>query len=142
VIQLSPSLIAPGISLAIGLLAGLAAAYGRELKRGRRPGWRWWISMLLLLPAAAITSEALTDAFALTLKVSTLLAMLTILRGYDGLTLIQKRCLLPVSHPIVGSRLQPETPMDRVALSKMVAVNGESAVSAPSAQRQAKTPED
>ena len=82
--------IAPEIMLAGALLAGLAAAYGRELHLGRSPGWRWWFSMLLLLPSATISSEVVSDALSLTGKVRILVTVLTILRGYDGLTILEK----------------------------------------------------
>ena len=87
-----PQIVAtPEILMTGGLLAGLAAAYGRELTLRRRPGWRWWLSQILLLPAAAIISLVVDDGFSLSGEVRMLVAMLTVVRGYDGLASSRKQ---------------------------------------------------
>jgi len=73
-------------AMPVGLLAGLLAAYGRELSQRRRPRWRWWLSRILLLPAAVIASAAVDKSMGLTPEAKTLMAMLAVLRGYDGLS--------------------------------------------------------
>jgi hypothetical protein len=100
VIALSYLVITPDVMLAGGMLAGLAAAYGRELSLRRRPRQRWWLSRLLLLPAAAITAVTVDNVMSLSAEARMLLAMLTILRGYDGLALLQRhrRLQLPPPH--------------------------------------------
>lgn len=99
-IALSYLVITPDVMLAGGMLAGLAAAYGRELGLRRRPRRRWWLSRLLLLPAAAITAVTVDNVMSLSAEARMLLAMLTILRGYDGLALLQRhrRLQLPPPH--------------------------------------------
>lgn len=73
-------------TMPIGMLAGLLAAYGRELSMRRRPGWRWWLSRILVLPAAAIASVAIEGSLGLSAEARTLIVMLAVFRGYDGLT--------------------------------------------------------
>jgi len=102
--------VAPEIMLTGALLAGLAAAFGRELHLGRRPRWRWWLSTLLLLPAAAIAGEALRDALALTTKVGTLLTMMIVMKGYDGLVLIEKHWQPSGSRLLAGVLLKSRMP--------------------------------
>lgn len=97
----------PEILLAVGMLAGLAAAYGRELTSRRRPGWRWWLSRLLLLPAAAIVSVAIDSSLSLSGELRMLLAMLTILRGYDGLALLEKQYMHHLLRVFSGACRQP-----------------------------------
>ena len=84
--------VTPEILITGGLLAGLAAAYGRELTLRPRPGWRWRLSRLLLLPAAAIISVAIDTGLSLSGELGMLLPMLTVLRGYDGLAMVEKQC--------------------------------------------------
>jgi len=92
VTNLYPIVVTPEILMTLGLLAGLAAGYGRELNLRRRPGWRWWLSRLLLLPAAAIISVAIDTGLSLSGELGMLLPMLTVLRGYDGLAMVEKQC--------------------------------------------------
>jgi len=73
-------------AMPVGLLSGLLAAYGRELSKRRRPRWRWWLSRILLLPAAVIASAAVDKSLGLTPEAKTLIIMLSVLRGYDGLS--------------------------------------------------------
>jgi len=72
-------------TMPVGMLAGLLAAYGRELSNRRRPRWRWWFARILLLPAAAITSVAVDGSLGLSSEARALMVMLMVFRGYDGM---------------------------------------------------------
>lgn len=76
---------APEVVLLAALAAGLATSYGRELHGGRRPGWRWWLSMLLLLPTVAIMSQAAALILQIDARVNALLTVMLVLSGYKGL---------------------------------------------------------
>lgn len=82
---------APEFVLVAALLAGLATSYGRELHEGRRPGGRWWLSNLLLLPTVGITSKAADDLYPLSSSLSAFLTVMLVLTGYQGLRSLQKR---------------------------------------------------
>lgn len=108
----------PEARLAVALLSGLAAAYGRELARGKRPSWRWWCSRLLLLPAAVIISSAAKDALSLSDDARTFLAMMTTLRGYRGLALPKKHIVLPSLRLFTTRRAQPQLAASTPPLSQ------------------------
>jgi hypothetical protein len=59
------------------------------------------------LPASAITSAAVGDVISLSGEARMLLAMLTILRGYDGLALLEKQRMLQLPRILTGSCQKP-----------------------------------
>ena len=77
--------------IAFALGAGLVAAYGRELEKGRSPDRLWWVRRLLILPILAITASAMTDMFAMNRNMSAFTAAMLSLGGYDVLRLIEAR---------------------------------------------------
>ncbi len=75
----------------LAMLAGLAASYGRELDARRKPGRRWWVRRLLVLPLLAITAAAASETFALSRTLSAFTAAMLSLGSYDVLRLIEAR---------------------------------------------------
>jgi len=75
------------------LIAGLAAAYGRELEGGRSPDRGWWLRRLLILPMLAIAAAAAIDLLSLSPTVAAFSAAMLSLGGYDVLRLLEARWL-------------------------------------------------
>lgn len=83
----------PHLVILVSLVAGLAAAYGRELEGGRSPDRGWWLRRLLILPMLAIAAAAATDLLDLNPTVSGFSAAMLSLGGYDVLRLLEARWL-------------------------------------------------
>ena len=81
----------PAVVIAAALVAGLAAAYGRELQLEKRPGLRWWASRVLLMPFLVIGSIAISQALLLSQSMTALCAAMLALGGYDGLRLLEQQ---------------------------------------------------
>lgn len=81
------------IAIGIGLWAGLLGAYGRERNDGRRPGSDWIINRLLIMPLLGITTSALASTLlrGLPLVISTFIATVLALLGYDAVRIIETR---------------------------------------------------
>ena len=77
--------------IALALVAGLAASYGRELEAERQPDRGWWLRRLLILPLLAIAATAATDLFDLQPSVAAFSAAMMSLGGYDVLRLLETR---------------------------------------------------
>ncbi len=75
------------------MLAGLAAAYGRELEGGRSPDRGWWLRRLLILPMLAISAAAVIDLLDLSPTIAAFSAAMLSLGGYDVLRLLEARWL-------------------------------------------------
>lgn len=75
--------------IGLALIAGLAAAYGRELQAGRSPARSWWVARLLLLPLLAIGATAASETFALSRSATAFTAAMLSLGGYDCLRLLE-----------------------------------------------------
>ena len=88
--------LAPKVVAAAALVAGLAAAYGRALNDGGRPGWRWWWCRLLLLPCIAIAAITAEEVLSLSTNVTAFTITMLVLGGYDGLRLIEQQWRLRV----------------------------------------------
>ncbi|HEX8214784.1 MAG TPA: hypothetical protein VF582_04850 [Allosphingosinicella sp.] len=71
------------------LLAGLAAAYGREREALRDPGRRWWINRLLILPVLGITSAAAAETLSLSLAMAAFATAMLTMGGYEALRWIE-----------------------------------------------------
>ncbi|WP_300972943.1 hypothetical protein [Sphingomonas sp. LHG3406-1] len=84
----TPDLATIGL-LAFALVAGLAAAYGRELNARRVPGRAWWAARLLLLPLLAIAVATASEAFLLAKSTTAFTAAMLSLGGYDCLRLVE-----------------------------------------------------
>ncbi|WP_114952229.1 hypothetical protein [Sphingosinicella terrae] len=78
-------------AIALALLAGLAASYGRELEASRTPDRRWWIRRLLIMPLLAIAATALTELLGLSTSLAAFSAAMLSLGGYDALYLVERR---------------------------------------------------
>lgn len=79
------------LMIALALVAGLAASYGRELEAQRSPDRSWWIRRLLIMPVLAITATAATDVFELQPSVAAFSAAMLSLGSYDVLRLIEAK---------------------------------------------------
>lgn len=92
------------------LIAGMAAAYGRELEGGRSPDRGWWLRRLLILPMLAIAAAAVTDLLDLGPTIAAFSAAMLSLGGYDMLRLLEARWLARLA--LVGGEQagQAETP--------------------------------
>jgi hypothetical protein len=81
------------IVIAVSLLAGLAAAYGRELEAKRKPDRAWWVRRLLIFPVLAIIASAATDLFKLSPTIAAFSTAMLSIGGYDVICLIERRWL-------------------------------------------------
>ena len=81
----------PSVVIGAALIAGLAAAYGRELQLEKRPSLRWWSSRVLLMPCLVIGSIAITQALLLSESRTARCAGMLALGGYDGLRLLEQQ---------------------------------------------------
>ena len=86
------------LAVAVSLLAGLAAAFGRELQGGRIPTLRWWCARLLLLPILAIGVLAAAELFELSGTKTALTAAMLALGGYDALRLLERQWRRQLPH--------------------------------------------
>ena len=91
---LSPADLRTVITLAVisaSLMAGLAAAYGRELQARRQVDRSWWIARALLLPMLAICALSASAILQLSQTMTASASAMLALGGYDGLRLIEAR---------------------------------------------------
>ena len=88
--------LAPRVVAVAALVAGLAAAYGRELNAGGQPGWRWWLCRLLLLPCVAIAAITAEEVLSLSTNVTAFTITMLVLGGYDALRFVEQQWRLRV----------------------------------------------
>lgn len=106
----------PWVQLAVivlGLWAGVAGAYGRELHSQRKPSLDWWISRILILPILGIAASAAVEQFKLSRQQSALLAAMLALSGYEALRLLQSSWLARFGGGKVEKEDEPIAPAPR-----------------------------
>lgn len=79
--------------VALGMMIGLAAAFGRERHEGRKPDRNWLANRLLLMPFLAGCSIVIVRTAGLSSEAALFVAQMLSLLAYDGLRVMRTRAL-------------------------------------------------